>query len=64
LQKLYANEGKKKNQHHVCFTARAQDLQGLKKHLEQNGTKLVDAPKETPGRASGSATPSAAQRRS
>jgi len=33
LQKLYANEGKKKHQHHVCFTARAQDLQGLKKHL-------------------------------
>ncbi|TMG78669.1 MAG: hypothetical protein E6H75_03095, partial [Betaproteobacteria bacterium] len=42
-------EGKKKHQHHVCFTARAQDLEGLKKRLEQSATKLVDAPRETPG---------------
>ena len=42
-------EGRKKRQHHVCFGTRAADLDALKKRLEQEGVKLVDAPKETPG---------------
>jgi len=35
--------------HAPCpFGTRTEDLAGLKKRLEQNGTKLLDAPKETP----------------
>jgi len=41
-------EGKKKHMHHVGFGTKPEDLASLKKRLEQNGTKLVDAPKETP----------------
>ena len=42
-------EGRKKRMHHICFGARADAIAGLKKRLEKNGTRLVDAPKETPG---------------
>jgi len=42
-------EGNKKRMHHVCFGARAEAIAGLKTRLEKNGTRLVDAPKETPG---------------
>ena len=42
-------EGTKKRMHHICFGARADAIAGLKKRLEKNGTRLVDAPKETPG---------------
>jgi len=42
-------EGKKKQMHYVAFGTGAADLDGLKKRLEQNGTKLVDFPKEAPG---------------
>ena len=42
-------EGPKKKLHHVAFGTHSAGLEGLKKRLEQNGHKLVDAPKETPG---------------
>ncbi|MGB7542734.1 MAG: VOC family protein [Burkholderiales bacterium] len=42
-------EGKRKQAHHVCFGTRADDLEGMKQRLEQYGTRLIDAPKETPG---------------
>jgi catechol 2,3-dioxygenase-like lactoylglutathione lyase family enzyme len=42
-------EGKKRQQHHVCFGTRAAELDALKKRLEKEGVKLQDAPKETPG---------------
>jgi len=42
-------EGKKKQQHHVCFGTRAADLEALKQRLEKEGVKLLDAPRETPG---------------
>jgi len=41
-------EGKNRHMHHVGFGTKAEDLAGLKKRLEQSGTKLVDAPRETP----------------
>jgi catechol 2,3-dioxygenase-like lactoylglutathione lyase family enzyme len=42
-------EGKKKRMHHICFGARADAIEALKTRLEKNGTRLLDAPKETPG---------------
>jgi len=42
-------EGERKQMHHVCFGTRAEELKGIVKRLEQNGTRLVDAPKKTPG---------------
>jgi len=42
-------EGSKKRMHHICFGARVDAIAGLKTRLEKNGTRLVDAPKETPG---------------
>lgn len=42
-------EGKKKQQHHVCFGTRAADLEALRQRLQKEGVKLLDAPKETPG---------------
>ena len=42
-------EGGKKHMHHVCFGTKADEIEGLKKRLAQEGAKLVDAPKETPG---------------
>jgi catechol 2,3-dioxygenase-like lactoylglutathione lyase family enzyme len=42
-------EGRKKHMHHVCFGTKADELEGLKKRLAQEGVKLVDAPRETPG---------------
>jgi len=42
-------EDRKKRMHHICFGARADAIAGLEKRLEKNGTRLVDAPKETPG---------------
>jgi len=41
-------EGKKRQQHHISFGTDAAGLKALKKRLEANGVKLVDAPKETP----------------
>jgi catechol 2,3-dioxygenase-like lactoylglutathione lyase family enzyme len=42
-------EGKKKRLHHIGFGARAEAIEGLKKRLERNGTRLLDAPREAPG---------------
>jgi catechol 2,3-dioxygenase-like lactoylglutathione lyase family enzyme len=42
-------EGKKKQQHHICFGAKPEALAGLKQRLEANGTRIVDAPNEAPG---------------
>ncbi|MGH8642696.1 MAG: VOC family protein, partial [Burkholderiales bacterium] len=42
-------EGKKKRLHHIGFGARAEAISGLKKRLEQNGTRLLDAPREVAG---------------
>jgi catechol 2,3-dioxygenase-like lactoylglutathione lyase family enzyme len=42
-------EGKKRRMHHIAFGARAEAIPGLKKRLEQNGTRLLDAPRESPG---------------
>jgi len=41
-------EGRKRRQHHIAFSARPADLDGLKARLEQSGARLVDAPRETP----------------
>jgi catechol 2,3-dioxygenase-like lactoylglutathione lyase family enzyme len=41
-------EGPRKQAHHVCFGTRPELIDGLKKRLEQDGTKLLDAPNETP----------------
>src|SRR5260370_16700031 len=35
--------------HPVCFGAKADEREGLKKRVAQEGVKLADAPKETPG---------------
>ena len=42
-------EGKKKRLHHLGFGARAEGIEGLKQRLQQNGTPLLDAPREVPG---------------
>lgn len=42
-------EGSKKRLHHICFGARAEALDGLGKRLERDGTRLLDAPRESPG---------------
>jgi catechol 2,3-dioxygenase-like lactoylglutathione lyase family enzyme len=42
-------EGKKKRLHHLGFGARAEAIEGLKQRLQQNGTPLLDAPREVPG---------------
>jgi catechol 2,3-dioxygenase-like lactoylglutathione lyase family enzyme len=41
-------EGAKKQQHHICFGARAEDMQAIGQRLQAHGTQLVDAPRETP----------------
>ena len=41
-------EGAKKRMHHICFGARAEAIAALAKRLEQDGHKLVDAPRDTP----------------
>lgn len=38
-------EGKRKKLHHLSFGCYAEDLAALRKRAEQNGVKLVDAPK-------------------
>jgi len=48
-QVVLVEGSKKRIQHHVCFGTRAADLEAMKGRLEQNGVKLLDAPKETPG---------------
>ncbi len=42
-------EGGKKRMHHICFGAGAEALAALKTRLENNVTRLLDAPKEAPG---------------
>jgi catechol 2,3-dioxygenase-like lactoylglutathione lyase family enzyme len=42
-------EGKKKRLHHLGFGARAEGIEGLKRRLQQNGSPLLDAPREAPG---------------
>ena len=42
-------EGTQKRMHHVAFGTRAMELEELKRRLAQNGTDLLDAPKEAPG---------------
>jgi len=42
-------EGPKRKMHHICFGARPEAIAELKTRLEKNGTKLLDAPQETPG---------------
>ena len=41
-------EGKKRHQHHISFGTGTAELKAVKKRLEQEGVKLLDAPKETP----------------
>lgn len=41
-------EGARKRLHHICFGARAEAIEAIKRRLEQNGHKLTDAPRETP----------------
>jgi len=41
-------EGKRRRLHHIGFGARAEAIEGLKQRLEQNGSKLLDAPRESP----------------
>lgn len=40
-------EGAKKRLHHICFGARAEAIKEIQQRLEQNGHKLVDAPRES-----------------
>ena len=42
-------EAKKRHMHHICFGASAEALEELKARVEKIGTRLLDAPKETPG---------------
>ncbi|MFP6712856.1 MAG: VOC family protein [Rhodospirillales bacterium] len=42
-------EGKRKRLHHVSFGTNADDLTELTKNIEAEGSKLLDAPSETPG---------------
>jgi len=41
-------EGAKRHMHHICFGARPEAIKDITKRLEQNGHKLVDAPRESP----------------
>ena len=41
-------EGPKKRLHHIGFGASAEGLAALRRRLEQNGVRLLDAPRETP----------------
>ena len=43
-------EGPKKRLHHISFGARADALEEIKARLAQNGTRLLDPPRESPDR--------------
>jgi catechol 2,3-dioxygenase-like lactoylglutathione lyase family enzyme len=42
-------EGKKRKMHHICFGARDDAVREIKARVEKSGTRLLDAPRESPG---------------
>lgn len=41
-------EGRKRRMHHVCFGTKPELIDDLQRRIEASGTKLLDAPNETP----------------